>query len=50
MDGALHRFVRLLRLHGIRIGISEVVDASRAAAAPGVLERSEEHTSELQSH
>ena len=38
MDGALHRFVRLLRLHGIRIGISEVVDASRAAAAPGVLE------------
>ncbi|HSX67193.1 VWA domain-containing protein [Nocardioides sp.] len=38
MDGALHRFVRLLRLHGIRIGISEVVDASRAAGAPGVLE------------
>ncbi|TQL67560.1 hypothetical protein FB381_1441 [Nocardioides albertanoniae] len=38
MDGALHRFVRLLRLQGVRIGISEVVDASRAAGAPGVLE------------
>ncbi|GAB4011102.1 VWA domain-containing protein [Nocardioides ultimimeridianus] len=37
MDGALHRFVRLLRLHGIRIGISEVADASRACAVPGVL-------------
>lgn len=37
MDGALHRFVRLLRLHGIRIGISETADASRAAAVPGVL-------------
>jgi len=37
MDSALHRFVRLLRLHGLRIGISEAVDASRAAAAPGIL-------------
>lgn len=41
MDDALHRFVRLLRLHGIRIGISEVVDASRAAATPGVLQQRE---------
>ncbi|NYI78063.1 VWA domain-containing protein [Nocardioides panzhihuensis] len=38
MDGALHRFVRLLRVQGVRIGISEVVDASRAAGAPGVLD------------
>ena len=37
MDDAIHRFVQLLRLHGLRIGISEAVDASRAAAAPGVL-------------
>lgn len=37
MDDAIHRFVRLLRLHGLRIGISEAVDASRAAAAPGIL-------------
>ncbi|MGI5129948.1 VWA domain-containing protein [Pseudonocardia sp. CA-107938] len=37
MDGAVHRFVRLLRLHGLRIGISEAVDAATAAAAPGIL-------------
>ncbi len=37
MDDAIHRFVRLLRLHGLRIGISEAVDASRASAAPGIL-------------
>ena len=37
MDDALHRFARLLRLSGVRIGISEIVDASRAAAAPGLL-------------
>lgn len=37
MDDAIHRFVRLLRLHGLRVGISEAVDASRAAAAPGIL-------------
>jgi len=37
MDDAIHRFVRLLRLHGLRIGISEAVDASRAAAATGIL-------------
>jgi len=37
MDDAIHRFVRLLRLHGLRVGISEAMDASRAAAAPGIL-------------
>jgi uncharacterized protein with von Willebrand factor type A (vWA) domain len=37
MDDAIHRFVRLLRLHGLRIGISEAVDAARAAATPGIL-------------
>ncbi len=38
MDDAIHRFVRLLRLHGLRVGVSEAVDASRAAAAPGILD------------
>jgi uncharacterized protein with von Willebrand factor type A (vWA) domain len=38
MDDAIHRFVRLLRLHGLRVGISEAVDASRGAAAPGILQ------------
>jgi uncharacterized protein len=37
MEDAIHRFVRLLRLHGLRIGVSEAVDAMRAAAVPGVL-------------
>ena len=37
MEGALHRFVRLLRLHGVRVSVSESVDALAAAAQPGVL-------------
>lgn len=37
MEGALHRFVRLLRLHGVRVSVSEAVDALEAAAQPGVL-------------
>ena len=37
MEGALHRFVRLLRLHGIRIGVSEAMDAMRATATAEVL-------------
>lgn len=37
MEGAIHRFVRLLRLHGVRIGVSEALDAMHAAAATGVL-------------
>ena len=37
MEGALHRFVRLLRLSGLRISVSETLDAVRVAAMPGVL-------------
>ena len=37
MEDAIHRFVRVLRLHGLRIGVSEAVDAMRAAAAPPLL-------------
>jgi uncharacterized protein with von Willebrand factor type A (vWA) domain len=37
MEGALHRFVRLLRLHGVRVSVAETVDAMHAAAQPGVL-------------
>jgi uncharacterized protein with von Willebrand factor type A (vWA) domain len=37
MEAALHRFVRLLRLHGIRVSVAETVDAMHAAAQPGVL-------------
>lgn len=33
----MHRFARLLRLAGMRVAVSEVVDAARAAAAPGLL-------------
>ncbi len=38
MQTALHRFVRLLRLHGIRVSVAEVVVAMEAAAQPGVLD------------
>jgi uncharacterized protein len=37
MDAAVHRFGRLLRLAGMRIAVSEVIDATRAAAGPGLL-------------
>lgn len=37
MDATLHRFVRLLRLGGVRVAIPEAVDAMRCAAQPGVL-------------
>ena len=37
MDGSLHRFVRLLRLFGLRVSVSEAADAMRAAAVPGML-------------
>lgn len=37
MEGALHRFVRLLRLHGMRVSVSEALDAMHATAQPGVL-------------
>jgi len=37
MERSLHRFVRLLRLRGVRVSVTEAVDAMRAAAADGVL-------------
>ncbi|AZG44734.1 VWA domain-containing protein [Gordonia insulae] len=37
MEGAVHRFVRLLRLHGIRIGVSEAMDAMQAAGTAEIL-------------
>ncbi len=36
MEEAVHTFVRLLRISGVRIGVSEAVDAMLAAAAPGI--------------
>ncbi len=39
MEGALHRFVRLLRLRGMRISTAEAVDAFAAAAAVEVGDR-----------
>ena len=35
MEGALHRFVRLLRLPAVRVAISEALDAMRARRAAG---------------
>jgi len=37
VEGAIHRFIRFLRLHGVRVSVAEAVDALRAAAQPGVL-------------
>ncbi|MFT4044353.1 MAG: VWA domain-containing protein [Gordonia sp. (in: high G+C Gram-positive bacteria)] len=37
METAVHRFVRLLRLHGVRIGVSEAMDAMAAVATEGML-------------
>ena len=37
MERSVHRFVRLLRLHGVRVSVTEALDAMRAAAQPGVL-------------
>ncbi|MCO7221239.1 VWA domain-containing protein [Klenkia sp. PcliD-1-E] len=39
MEGALHRFIRLLRLRGMRISTAEAVDAFAAAAAVEVGDR-----------
>jgi uncharacterized protein with von Willebrand factor type A (vWA) domain len=36
MEEAVHRFVRLLRLSGLRIGVSEATDAMVALAVPGI--------------
>ena len=37
MEATLHRFVRFLRLAGIRVSIAEALDAMRCAGQPGVL-------------
>ncbi|MBK7721161.1 MAG: VWA domain-containing protein [Austwickia sp.] len=37
MQRAVHRFIRLLRLHGLRIGVSEGIDAMTALTLPGVV-------------
>jgi uncharacterized protein with von Willebrand factor type A (vWA) domain len=37
MEASLHRFIRLLRLRGLRISVSEAVDAMRCAGQPGIL-------------
>lgn len=37
MEGSIHRFVRLLRLSGMRISVSEALDAMHCAAQPGML-------------
>ena len=36
MEEAIHRFVRLLRRAGVRVGVSEAIDAMRALTAPGI--------------
>ena len=38
MEGAVHRFIRLLRLHGVRIGVSEAMDAMAATATAEILD------------
>ncbi|MFF8846458.1 VWA domain-containing protein [Streptomyces sp. NPDC015127] len=35
----MHRFVRVLRLFGLRVSVSEAMDAMRGAAQPGVLDQ-----------
>jgi uncharacterized protein len=37
VEATLHRFVRILRLAGMRVSIPEALDAMRCAAQPGVL-------------
>ena len=37
MERSLHRFVRLLRLRGVRVSVTEALDAMCAAAQPGAL-------------
>ncbi|MEU6423811.1 VWA domain-containing protein [Streptomyces spiralis] len=41
MEAGVHRFVRVLRLFGLRVSVSEAMDAMRGAAQPGVLARRE---------
>ncbi|MFF9277869.1 VWA domain-containing protein [Streptomyces griseosporeus] len=37
MEAGVHRFVRVLRLFGLRVSVAEAMDAMRGAAQPGVL-------------
>jgi uncharacterized protein with von Willebrand factor type A (vWA) domain len=37
VERSVHRFVRLLRLRGLRVSVTEALDAMRAAASPGAL-------------
>ncbi|MBV9208598.1 MAG: VWA domain-containing protein [Actinobacteria bacterium] len=37
MERSLHRFVRILRLRGVRVSVTETLDAMRAAAQRGAL-------------
>jgi uncharacterized protein len=37
VERSVHRFVRLLRLRGVRVSVTEALDAMRAAALPGSL-------------
>lgn len=37
MEQSLHRFIRLLRIRGLRISAPELLDCMRAASLPGVL-------------
>jgi uncharacterized protein len=37
VEHGLHRFIRLLRAHGVRISVTEALDAMRACAQPGAL-------------
>jgi uncharacterized protein len=37
VERSVHRFVRLLRLRGVRVSVTEALDALRAAAGPGAL-------------
>lgn len=38
MEGAVHRFIRLLRLYGVRVSTAEAIDAMHAVAQPSVLD------------
>lgn len=37
MEASLHRFIRLLRLAGVRVSVPEALDGMRCAGQPGVL-------------
>ena len=41
MESSLHRFIRFLRLHGVRVSVAEAVDALEAASQPGIMAQRE---------